>query len=196
MDEDKEVFDVLVKAAVFTEPLWGRWTYELWWELNETLFGGKLRPIPIIYGLVPHGSKLGILDKRFRRIVLHSSLLDPRSDDPWEMRAVLGPTMVSQVVVHQMAHQWVLQVAPDVPVQGKGSHNNSYFVDEVNRLAELMGLPGNARVVRQRRIDGRVVWERLPGFLSLGELAVWPYGVRPKGYFSAADEVLAVGSGT
>jgi hypothetical protein len=61
------------------------------------------------------------------------------------------------------------------------------WVDEVNRIAHLLGLDVHAQVVRQRRVDGKVQWVAEEGCLSRKELSTFPYSVRSKEFYQMAD---------
>jgi hypothetical protein len=179
------VLDILKRAAAISDPGYGVWAYETWVSHNALYFNGELRPCPIQWGLTPHGHSLGYFSPDLVRITLHTSLVVPRSD-AWHMRDLLGPKIASDVLLHEMIHQYVYQVNGH-DGGGTSCHNNDCWAAEVNRIAAILGLPSNARMVKQRRVDGsKPRWLPVDGCMSLTELSRWPYLSRPDGYYEAA----------
>jgi hypothetical protein len=152
----------------------GAWAYDEWARLNELYFEDRNEAGPIIWGLTPHGAKLGHYNPERNEIVLHTSLVTPSDGAAWGIRH-LGKKYASDVLLHEMMHQRIHQLS--LSTRGYSSHNNEAWVNEVNRIAGLMGLEVEARVVRQRRVDGKVKWAPEEGCLSREELAGFPHSV-------------------
>lgn len=187
------MFDKLREASELSHPGYGAWLFDTWESHNQQYFNGQLMVIPIIWGLTPHGQKLGLFDSYPRRITLHLSLLRP-SGNAWGLRNILGVKFASDVLLHEMMHQSIFErtggngVPPGNTVYT--SHNNPEWVLEINRIAPLLGLPANAALVRQKRVKeagasgkGKVMWVAEDGCLSRSDLSTWPHLQRPKGYY-------------
>ena len=72
--------------------LWGEaglWAADTWTRLNADHFDGRLRYDGVVWGLTPHGCKLGYTSNPDGRITLHPALLDPRSN-AWGIWDKLG----------------------------------------------------------------------------------------------------------
>jgi hypothetical protein len=63
------------------------------------------------------------------------------------------------------------------------SHNNHRFVQEVNRIAELLGLDVKARVIKQKKGREKVTRLSQQRYLTLKELYHFPYSSRPGAYY-------------
>lgn len=189
-----EKFNILRTAADLMWPLDGAWSYDTWQAHNEAYFEGRLEVGGILWGLTPHGHALGHHNGLYNVITLHESLLRPSSSNPWNMGDQLGLSLASDVLLHEMIHQAIEQQygssGRELSPGRNSSHNNPYWVAEVNRLAPLFGLPATAQVVKQRRIEGKVKWAEQDGYMSRSELSTWPYSVRPQGYYSQQEEDL------
>ena len=162
----------------------GAWSYEEWHRLNDLYFEGQNKVGPIVWGLTPHGAKLGHYRLSRNEIVLHPSLVSPSDGSAWGIQH-LGKRYASDVLLHEMMHQRIHQLS--LPTKGYSSHNCQAWCDEVNRISGLMGLDVEARVVRQRRIKGKVQWAPEEGCLSREELAGFPHSVRTEEFYQAAD---------
>jgi len=182
--EQERRFQILLAASEISDPTDGPFAYQTWYDYNQRYFDDQLLPVPIVFGLVPHGRALSHYDGYRRRELLHPSLFVPQGENPWHVLPILGRLLAAEVILHDMIHMRVWQLCGS---RGKGasSHNNPFFIREINRLAPLLGLPANASLIKQQRTGDRVQWVHLPEFLSRGELAVWPYGMRPADYFDA-----------
>jgi hypothetical protein len=169
-------------AADVFWPRYGAWAYDTWARLNAECFGGRLAPIPILWGLTPHGGTLGYCS--VHAITLHPSLVNPRTANPWYCGSKLGERYAADVLLHEMVHQANHQ---DGGGRGDGSssHNCEAWVREVNRISPLIGVDARAQVLRQRRVDGRVVRSPEPGYLTQRQLGSWPHCVRPSGYYAS-----------
>jgi hypothetical protein len=61
------------------------------------------------------------------------------------------------------------------------------------RITPQLGLPPiKAAPVKTRRIDGKVTRQPLDGHLSRGDIARWPYSLRPAGYYDSTDTRIHV----
>jgi hypothetical protein len=161
----------------------GAWAYDEWARLNELYFEGRNEAGPIIWGLTPHGKRLGHYQPERNEIVLHTSLVTPSDGTAWGIRH-LGKKYASDVLLHEMMHQRIHQLS--LPVRGYSNdspHNNQHWVDEVNRIAPLLGLDVKAQLVKQRRIAGKVQWAAEEGYLSRDELARFPHSVRGEEFY-------------
>lgn len=158
----------------------GAWAYDEWQRLNELYFEGQNEVGPIIWGLTPHGKNLGHYRASRNEIVLHPSLVSPSSEQPWRIQN-LGKRYASDVLLHEMMHQRIHQLS--LATAGYSSHNCQAWCDEVNRIAGLMGLDVRARVVKQRRVDGKVKWMPEDGCLTRDQLAGFPHRVRSADYY-------------
>jgi hypothetical protein len=79
-------------------------------------------------------------------------------------------------MIHQRIHQtggWV----------GETSHNNERFVEEVNRIAKLLGMDIKARVIKPKTVQGKTSCPAEPGCLTLDELILFPYSSRNRNYY-------------
>jgi len=184
-------FDLLRTASELSHPGYGAWLFDSWAELNQRYFEGELHVIPIIWGLIPHGHNLGHYDHSIPRITLHTSLLKP-AGDAWGLQRLLGPVFAADVLLHEMMHQAIFQRlghdGREKPTQT--SHNNPAWCAEINRIAAVLGLPANAAVVTQRRVEGKVKWVADEGKMSRDELARWPHKSRPADYYEVGALLL------
>jgi hypothetical protein len=100
----RDIYTVAITKAdcAALENLWGdagTWAADTWTRLNATHFDGQLRYHGIVWGLTPHGGRLGHTS-RTDRITLHPALLDPQGEDPWlleELRVGLGDLVARMV---------------------------------------------------------------------------------------------------
>lgn len=193
-----EKFELLRAASEVTHGAIGAWMFDQWASINDHYFGGALETIALVWALTPHGSALGFFDGGIPRITLHPSLIDPRSADLWGMGRILGERQASDVLLHEMIHQAIFQAHGNSGKdEGTSSHNNAYWVSEVNRISSLLGLNVKAQVVRQRRVvistylddngkERRITkprWVANEGFLELSELSSFPQSCRPEKYY-------------
>ncbi len=121
------------------------------------------------------------------QITLHKSLIRPK-ERAWNLHPLFGEHFVSDVLLHEMIHQAQRAFySPDEYIgpnkSSESSHNNPSWVAEVNRIAPMLGLPANAAVVKQRRIDGKPKWMPPPGCMSQRQLASWPHSAKPRDYY-------------
>jgi len=175
------------EMRVASEALWpgvGSWAYDVWADHNDRYFDNALEPAAIVWGLTPHGHALGSCShSQPTRITMHTSLLQP-SGDAWKIGHKLGRAFASDVLLHEMIHQVIHERGDGRAWSGdKSSHNNEFWVAEVNRIAPKLGLPANAGVCKQRRTEsGRRV---VPpdGCMSRAALSSWPHSARPEGHY-------------
>jgi hypothetical protein len=113
-------------------------------------------------------------------ILLHPSLLHgTEKDDPWGLSpAWLGVLYALDVLLHECMHVAVHYVRG--PWQGgTSSHNNPLWVAEVNRLAPLLGFPGEvAAMSKPRRIKGRLVRDCEGATMPFQAVSTFPTGLR------------------
>lgn len=191
-----EEIDALRNAAEIIHPGIGRKLYTWWDEINREHFGRQMSPPGIQFGLTPHGSRLGLWRGSENVIVLHRSLVKP-SGNAWDFASDLnrdggGEAYCRDVLLHEMVHQYIRTVrgvtSDDEEAEGTSSHNNPWWVAEVNRISPRIGLDVQASVIRQKRVDGSVTWYVPDGHLTMEELSTWPYGTtQPEWYTGEAD---------
>ena len=180
--KNKRLFDKLRGAAAVIWPTCGAWIYDAWADLNQKCFDDKLHPIGLMFGLTPHGKALAFYRPDDKTITLHTSLLQPRSKSPWGLGSVLGQTHARDVLLHEMIHQSNDQMHGTVR-ERMGAHNNQMWVDEVNRIAPILGLKPNACLIKQKRVRGKVKWVKEPDCMARTELATWPLSMRPRSFY-------------
>ncbi|MFH2219911.1 MAG: hypothetical protein ABII68_09670 [Pseudomonadota bacterium] len=160
----------------------GAWTYDEWMSLNETCFDGKIVAGPIFWGKTPDDRSIGYYSWKENLIFLHKTLVRPPYPTPfpkWDI-CNLNKKFAGDVLLHEMIHQMIYQTGG---WKGDTSHNNERFVGEINRIAGLLALDVSAKVIRQKKIDGRLKWQVEPGCLSYKEMSEFPYSSRPEGYY-------------
>ena len=176
-------YDNLKAAAETFFRKFGTWSYETWSELNQSFFGGELEVGPIVWGLIPYGRYLGSYTLGGMNIItLHTSLVSPSTKAPWKI-SYLGKKFASDVLLHEMMHQHIFQKKLD-GYKDETDHNNEAWCNEVNRVGFLLGLSmPKAKVVKQKRINRKVVWHVEPGCMSRKDCASFPHRQRPEGYY-------------
>lgn len=167
------------------EILWGEagvWAHDTFVELNQTYFAGEVPHAGIVWGLTPHGSRLGHTYSN-GRITLHPALLDPKSN-AWAQERYLGTAYARDVLLHEMIH--ALLFARGITSDDESHHNTEPWCAEVVRLAPLLEL-GEVRAapVKPRRIDGKVVRQPLDGHLDRDAIAHFPQTLRPRSFYEA-----------
>lgn len=183
-------FEILRKAAVVSDWGHGAWAYDTWAELNHRLFDGRLKVGGVFWGLTIHGRYLGYYEPHRNGITLHPSLVKP-SANPWGMRKLLGEKFATDVLIHEMMHQYNFQIDGTCRVNGE-SHNQPLWCDLINVMVPKLGLKTDmkAAVVKQRRVGGKVTWIPRPGFMSRIQLATFPDPFRPAGFYEAETAEL------
>jgi len=167
----------------------GSWVYDTWDSHNEKYFNSELLPGVIVFGLTPHGHALGRYHGSMNMITLHKSLVEPKSDAPW-LIANLSKIYASDVLLHEMIHQAIYHKHGH-DGHGISSHNNIYWVSEILRISQLLGLSGvKVEVVKQKRVkeagatgEGKVTWFVPDGHLTRKQMSTWPHTIRPDGFY-------------
>jgi hypothetical protein len=174
-------FDTLRTAAAITygEEI-GHWLFDTWKELNHRHFAEKLTVGAITFGLIPHGHAWGLYHPVFNKITLHHSLIEPKSENPWDKdRRIFNFKFAKDVLLHEMIHQHLYQHHGS-EYKKQDSHNGELWCNEVNRLSAELGLNCKpAAPVKPRRIDGKVTRKELDGHLTRKQIATWPHSVKP-----------------
>lgn len=157
-------------------------------RLNREHFAGSIPPVPVIIGLTAYGKCIGAtLDSAWLdspRITLTPEIFNGNR------RTVGGPRMVSDVLVHEMAHAALILRDEDC------RHNGDPWCRLITELSPtVLGLEITARPVRPRRVPNpdrdedqdapKTVVIRKPesGMMSQAQLATWPQCRRPVGYY-------------
>ena len=191
------ITELRIAATTFFNGL-GGWSYDKWEELNNLYFDGKLDAGAIIWGLTPHGSYLASYSTIDNQITLHTSLVEPKSDSPWNMGSLLGEKFAEDVLLHEMIHQNLRQIKK---YRGKESHNCSEWTEEIVRISKLMGIEIKAKPVKQKRVreigqktgNGKVQWVVEDGHLNRKEISSFPHSIRPNGFYEKETSKLQKG---
>ena len=98
------------------------------------------------------------------------------------------------VLLHEMVHVWLF--AYGIPnTKDEPHHNTGEWCDEIVSITPQLGLPAiKAEPVKTRRINGTVVRRELDGHLPRGDIARWPYSIRPAGYYAPTPSASGCGS--
>jgi hypothetical protein len=175
-------FAELKKESVQSFGDFGAWAFDEWKSLNETYFNGKNIAGGIVWGSTPKGDSMGYYYAAENLIYLHRHLMRPiypTGNINWGIRHI-NKKIASDVLLHEMIHQSIHQTGG---WEGEASHNNERYVQEINRIAKLLGLDVKARVIKKKMIHGKVTWHEEPGCLTLKELYEFPYYSRPNNYY-------------
>ncbi|MBN2304026.1 MAG: hypothetical protein JXQ72_06105 [Anaerolineae bacterium] len=172
-------FDTLRAAGVIMWGDYGAWAYDTWASYNATYFDGALEPPGILWGLAPNNRKLGNYDTEFQIITLYSGLLDTEQTNLWGLDAWLARDLARDVLLHAMIHQ-----KAGTSGCNYRSHNNEEWVNEVNRIAPLIGLRANAQVIPQMRKGQSLIWVTKEGGMRRRELSGWPMLSRPEEHYN------------
>ena len=161
----------------------GKWSYDEWAKLNELYFDNQNKPGAILWGLTPHGGSLGFFIPTYNRMTLHTSLVLPSSDAPWDIKH-LGKKYASDVILHEMIYQHIHQLS--LPTEGYSSHDNESWCDQLNRLGPMLGLKDmpKAVIIKQKRVEGKVTWYVPPGCMTRKELSKFPHSQRTEEYYA------------
>jgi len=188
---NQEKYDILRQAASVTYAGdLGTWLYDTWASHNQAYFDGRLRPCGIVWGITPHGHALGHYQFALNVITLHTNLImEQESINPWGIGGKLGERFASDVLLHEMIHQANQQDYPDGMARvhddhNLTSHNNEFWVSEVNRIAPLLGLHIKASLIKRKRIDGKQKWLPDENCISRDELSRFPYPLKPDVYYA------------
>jgi hypothetical protein len=175
-------FAALKVEAAKTFGDFGIWVYDEWKALNDALFYGENIAGTITWKNLPQDSSLGYYDRTKNHIVLHDTLMRPVYPCPG-----LKPKLrrsntrkISDVLLHEMIHQRVHHTGGWT---GENSHNNEQFVNEVNRIANFLGLSVKAKVLQSNPFPGRTTPGVESKCLSFKELSHFPYFSRSLSYY-------------
>jgi hypothetical protein len=160
----------------------GTWAFDEWKTLNETFFNGEMIPGEIIWGSTPNDRSLGYYIAAENLICLHKHLMRPiypTNHLKWKFRH-FNKRKAGDVLLHEMIHQRIHQTGGWV---GETRHNNERFVEEVNRIAKLLGMDIKARIIEPGTAQGKTSRPVEPGCLTLGELIHFPYASRNANYY-------------
>jgi hypothetical protein len=160
----------------------GAWVFDEWKHLNTAFFYGENKIGDIIWGSTPQDRSLGYYSPSDNLIVLHKTLMRPvypTTHLKWEPHQ-LNKRKVSDVLLHEMIHQRVHQTGG---WKGENSHNNTQFVNEVNRIAKLLGIDIKAKVIQRQPLHTQPRPSVNAGWLKTEELLNFPYSSRPRNYY-------------
>jgi hypothetical protein len=160
----------------------GAWVYDEWKRLNDALFYGKNVSGAIVWKETHQDRSLGYYDHAANLIVLHNILMRPiypTTGLTWESRR-FNTRKISDVLLHEMIHQRIHQTGGWM---GENSHNNTRFVNEVNRIAHLLGLNIKAKVIGSKTRHNQKTPAAESESLSLKELFHFPYFSRSPNYY-------------
>ncbi len=155
---------------------WGdaaAYAYDTFARLNRELFAGELPALPIVLGITAYGHCLGVTRHGDSpRISLHVGLFNRK-----------GHLAVDDVLTHEMVHAHLILRGEDP------KHNHDPWCCMITQLSpHVLGRTIIARPVRPRRVKdstsnkSKVVRLADPGALTRGQLARWPYSLRPDDY--------------
>ena len=160
----------------------GAWVFDEWRQLNDTFFYGENIVGEIIWASTPQDRSLGYYSPHKNLIVLHKTLMRPvypTTNLKWEFRH-FNKRKACDVLLHEMIHQRVHQTGS---WKGENSHNNEQFVNEVNRIAKLLGIDIKAKVIQWQTIHGKITPCAKSGCLNIEELSNFPYSSRSQNYY-------------
>jgi hypothetical protein len=169
----------------------GAWAYDEWKYLNEVYFNGKNNVGPIVWGLTFQGESMGYYSVAENLIYLNNHLLRPiypTHQLRWDV-GHMNKRLASDVLLHEMIHQKIHQTGG---WEGETSHNNVRFVEEVNRIAKLIGLNVNARVLKKETFRSKGKWKEQAGYMGMNELLFFPYGSRPSSYYRKRNDTRSL----
>ena len=186
----------------------GTWAYDAFDKLNEQFFEGKLT-LPIIqWAPTEWGSCYGKYLPEYQKIILHPSLLR-KGSKAWgpinpltrmrESNQLLGVKFAEHVLLHElMHHKNSLDYGVLAPQLEEEKHNNQPWVDEINRIAPLLGLNIKAHICTQKRF--KKPGEKGPGkprvappdssYIDFEFVYSFPHKLMPPGYYEKATEQL------
>lgn len=201
------VLDFLCEYARRHEPT-GTWAYDTFERLNQQFFGDRLTLPVIQWGLTPWGRFYGYYMPQWQKIILHPSLmvkgskawgpLNPATREK-ETNKLLGVKFAEHVLLHELMHHANYLDHGVYDSDLKDSHNSQAWVDEINRIAPLLGLNIKAHVCSQRRF--KKTGEKGPGkprlappddsYIDYEFMYTFPHKLMPPGYYEkATDELL------
>ena len=160
----------------------GAWVHDEWKRLNGAFFCGKNIAGAIVWKETPENRSLGYYDRAGNLIVLHKTLMRPIypvTGLTWGPRR-FNTRKISDVLLHEMIHQRIHQTGGWM---GENSHNNTRFVNEVNRIANLLCLNLKAKVIGSKTRQDQKIPAEESECLSLKELSHFPYFTRSPSYY-------------
>lgn len=115
-------------------------------------------------------------------------MIEPKTENPWEIGCLLGDRLAEDVLLHEMTHQYLYQIKN---YKGKTSHNCEEWCEEIIRIAKLMKIEIKALPVKQKRVkqpgqktgNGKVMWFVENGHLTRQEISNFPHSIRPDGFY-------------
>ena len=188
---EDQAFNVISKMPAFAELKleaansfgdFGAWVYDEWKRLNDALFSGKNVAGAIVWKEIPQHRSFGYYDRAGNLIVLHKTLMRPvypAAGLTWELRR-FNSRKASDVLLHEMIHQRIHQTGGWT---GENSHNNKRFVNEVNRIANLLGLKIKAKVIPTKTTPDKKIPHAESEYLSVEALSHFPYLSRSPNYY-------------
>jgi len=171
----------------------GTFAYECFDHINGTFFGGMLPTPLLVWELSEYGRCLGatgLSETKTPVVLLHPSLLGSNREQPWSIpRELLGVTYAYDVLLHECMHIYLHHILGWREGPGETSHNNDRWVDEVNRIAPMIGLDIVAARSKTKRIpvEGQITKTGKPatrvvrvsaGTVPFADVAAFPNAVR------------------
>lgn len=200
------VIDFLREYSRRHEPT-GTWAYDTFEKLNEQFFANRLSLPVIQWGLTPWGESYGYYMPSWHKIILHPSLLQKGGTAwaPWnpltrqkETNKLLGVKFAEHVLLHELMHHANYLDNGILDPQLKDSHNSQPWIDEINRIAPLLGLDIKAHVCKQRRF--KEPGQKGPGkvklappdssFIDYEFVYSFPHKLMAAGYYEKATDKL------
>lgn len=168
----------LMRRAETFFPGAGWRVYQLWREFNKKLFGRQMSHCELRFGSVPE-NRFGLWRKEGRSIILSPELLHQHGK-VWRLYHVeLSSNFPPDVLLRQMVFQYLetvrdVKITDQVGVPIKPLSENEWWLKEINRLSEEMGLD-------QPKSPEKARW--------------WPHTVRPNGYYDGDWAAIVAGEG-
>ena len=136
--------------------------YDTWQQLNDQLFGGELKPIPVLVGLSGHG-------KHSAFCAVDHIALQPSTFASGDWVGVLA---------HEMAHQADHQAGVAYTSIGRvqNIHNSTAWCDRINGLMKRLGDPRFAAPYKRNRNGQMIATAIAPAGLEMipyEELKSW-----------------------
>jgi hypothetical protein len=186
----------------------GTFAYRCFDHINKTFFKNALPTPLIVWHITAYGKCLGFTRAAYLQptIVLHPAILGKKSphygnrttDTPFGIPAqLLGYCYAYDVILHETMHVYVCYVRN---YRGHESHNNQYWIDEVNRISKLLGFANiNAGRYKTKRkpVPGKTTktgkqqtatYKAQEGNLTRKEIASFPSSLRDS-FFYEKDEL-------
>jgi hypothetical protein len=154
------------------------WCYRAFKWVNKKLFLEEL-PFPlIVLGLTAHGHCLGQTHLRVDGppvICIHPSVWGgTENKNPWGVPAdLLGDRYALDVLIHECMHVSVCYRLKG-PTGGTSSHDNPEWINEVNRIAPLIGLNGVVAARNKVVREGKKTRRASQGNIPFNAVATFP----------------------